>query len=210
MFTTYVALPLGCVAALVITIVLYINVMPRKKDGHFSSPLWQKLHDFFHFKKLYLEEVLKFFYVLATTAVVCIGFFIMFAYEEYYHWGYYDYYTTQESTFLYGLLVIVVGVPVVRLVYESAMMFILLVKNTIDINNKLSTKKEEASAPVVPAAPLVYAEPAAPVMEPEEFELANPVEQSQLSAGAKKFCGYCGIQLDADAVFCHNCGAKLQ
>ena len=56
--------------ALVFVILLYVLIMPRKRDGTFSNRFAQWLHDFFRFKKLYLESVLRFIYAFAT-------FFIM-------------------------------------------------------------------------------------------------------------------------------------
>lgn len=148
MFNTSVAMILGGIAALVLTIWLYVKVMPRQLDGSFDNPWWQRLHDFFHFKKLYLEEVLKFVYVLATIACVCAGIFMLVAYEEVYRYSYYSGSRIEkESTFLYGLCLIIAGPISLRLAYEVIMMFILLVKNTIEINNKLPEKKEEPEAP---------------------------------------------------------------
>ena len=100
MFSTEVALTLGAILGLAATIYAYIKIMPRNLDGTFDKDILQKLHDFFHFKKLYLEEVLKFVYVLATITCVCVGAFMLLGYEESYSW-YYG--SSKESTFLYGL-----------------------------------------------------------------------------------------------------------
>lgn len=190
MFSVDIALVLGSIAAIVLTILLYIKVMPRKLDGTFEKPFFQKLHDFFHFKKLYLEEVLKFFYVLATVTVVCMGVFMMLSYYETYSWSYYGGGRTEkESLFLYGLLTVVTGPIALRLVYEVSMMFILLVKNTIEINNKMP--KAGVQAPVVPVAPVAPAAPAAP---------AAPVVN---------VCAHCGKQLPEGASFCTGCGNKI-
>lgn len=135
MFEIGTAITLGSIAAVVLTILLYVKVLPKKMDGTFEKPILQKLFDYFHFKKLYLEEVLKFVFTLATVAVVCVGAFMLLAYTG---WGKY-----KDSTFLYGLLTIVGGPIALRLAYEGVMMFILLVKNTMEINNKLSAPKTE-------------------------------------------------------------------
>ena len=42
----------------------------------------------------------------------------------------------------YGLLLIVFGPIIVRIIYEALVMFVLLVKNTIQINNKLKSQEE--------------------------------------------------------------------
>ena len=137
MYSVDVAAVLGAVAAIVLTILLYVKVLPKKLDGKLEKPIFQKLHDYFHFQKLYIEEVLKFLFVLATVSCVCIGLFLLLSYVG---WGSY-----KTSTFGTGLLVMLVGPVVLRLIYEGVMMFILLVKNVLDINNKLKApeKKEE-------------------------------------------------------------------
>ena len=180
MFNTEVALALGSIAGVVLTILLYIKVLPRKNDGTFDKPIVQFLHDFFHFKKLYLEEVLKFVYVLATVATVCVGAFLLLGYQE--SWSYYGG-SSKESTFLYGLAMIVGGPISLRLGYEVVMMFILLVKNTIDINTKLPAKDEQT-------APVAQEIPSAP---------AEPVVTT---------CPNCGAVLGSDNVFCTNCGHR--
>lgn len=149
MFKTDVAVILGVLHAIAATVLLYIMVLPKRKDGKLNAFL-QQVHNFFNVKKLYLEEVLKFLYVLSSVLMVCVGFFMLLGYE----YGYNYYGLEKQSTFLPGLLVMVLGPVVLRLVYEGIMMFILLVKNTMEINNKLKAEKEacvcEAEEPVAP------------------------------------------------------------
>ena len=153
-----VSLILGIIAAVALTVFLYIKVMPRKYDGKLPNKFLQFIHDFFHFKKLYLEEVLKGIYVLANACCICVGIFLLITVESYH--GYYYSRTTWYGG--YGLLLIVLGPIALRLTYEGIMMFILLVKNTIEINNKL--KAPEAAAPAAPVEQI----PEAPVEEVAE------------------------------------------
>ena len=138
---------LGPVLALALTILLYVKVMPRKMDGTFDKPILQFLHDFFHFKKLYVEEVMKFIFTLATVACVVTGALLLISKVEYS--GYY--YNYSYSTFWYGLGLMIGGPIALRLVYEFTMMFILLVKNVMEINNKM--KNNGNNQPAAPAAP---------------------------------------------------------
>lgn len=139
MFRTDVAVILGVIHAIAATVLLYIMVLPKRKDGKLNAFL-QQVHNFFNVKKLYLEEVLKFLYVLSSVLMVCVGFFMLLGYE----YGYNYYGPAKQSTFLPGLLVMVLGPIALRLVYEGIMMFILLVKNTMEINNKIKDEKKEA------------------------------------------------------------------
>lgn len=142
MFPINVCYALGTIAAIILTILLYVKVLPRKLDGSFSNKFFQFLHDFFHFKKLYIEEVLKFIFVLATVACICEGVFLVLGYQE--RWSYYGG-TTRESTIGMGLVLMICGPIALRLAYEMVMMFILAVKNIMEINNKLPEKKDVAA-----------------------------------------------------------------
>lgn len=152
MFNSGVGVVLGVLHAIAATVLLYIMVLPKKKDGKLNAFL-QQVHNFFNVKKLYLEEVLKFLYVLSSMVAVCVGFFMMLSYQ-------YSYWSGKEPMILQGLLVMILGPVVLRLVYEGVMMFILLVKNTMEINNNLKA----TSAPEAPAEPVACAAeaPAAP------------------------------------------------
>ena len=140
------ALPLGSVIAIILTIIAYRKIMPTRLNGTFDKPVMQFLHDYFHFKKLYLEEVLKFLFTLATIACVVTGVLLLISYEENYHSYYYTSggFWTKDSTFAYGLGLLIGGPVALRLAYESIMMFILLVKNTMEINNKLKVTEVTA------------------------------------------------------------------
>lgn len=144
MFPFEVALVLGGIVALILTIIVYVHIMPRKNDGKFENKFKQTLHDFFHFKKLYLEEILKFVYVLATIASMCVGFMLLLGYVEKYYYSLGTYYDYRESTFLYGLATMIGGPIALRLGYEILMMAILLVKNVIEINSKLPMKNDKS------------------------------------------------------------------
>ncbi len=175
---------IGIILALGATVVLYIFVMPRKKDGKLPKFL-QLAHDYFHFKRLFLEIVLKFFFALGTFFCIATGFFMLFSWQTYYGWG--ETYTHYNG--LYGLILIVGGPIVLRLFYEMMMMFVLLVQNVIDINRKLKGEPEE------------------PKQEPQP--VAFPQNQTPLQQNIR-FCGNCGTQFDASVSdVCPNCGTRL-
>lgn len=111
---------LGVLLTLASTIYLSVAVVPASKDGNLPHPFLQKLHDFFNFKKLYIESLIKFFYVLSTMACICTGFTMLFG-----------------RTFFAGLGTMIFGPIFVRIIYEFLMFAILLVSNVISINKKL-------------------------------------------------------------------------
>ena len=111
---------LTVVVAIAAVVCLYIFVLPKEKDGNLGNPVLQALHDLFTFKKLYIESITRFLYVLATVFVVVSGFFMLFG-----------------RTFVSGLLMMIIRPVIVRISFEFCMLTILLVKNVIEINNKL-------------------------------------------------------------------------
>ncbi len=129
---------LGVVCAIAATVLAFIFVLPEDKCKKMPK-IFMILHNILNFKSLMIETIMKALYIFATAACVLVGFFMLFGFEVYN--GYYSSHTTWYGG--YGLLLMLLGPIVVRLVFESIMMFILLVKNTIQINNKLGSKSEK-------------------------------------------------------------------
>lgn len=148
---------MAILAAIAATVLLCIKVLPAKKDGTFSKKLLQHTYDYFNFKKLYLEQILKILFAFLTIASILVGVisatlgnFIQFIgnLSDAIKYEAYDYmskhiWTALGNNFLRGIAIAVLGPIVLRLVYELLMMFVLLVKNVIDINGKLKGKIEE-------------------------------------------------------------------
>lgn len=148
------AIFIAAVAAIVLTVYLCIKVLPAKHDGTFDKKPLQLAHDYFNFKKLYLESVLKILFTFLTVASVIggvvygtignifqfIGSFgraVTYGYEMSWVWG------SLITNFFIGVGIAVLGPIVLRLVYEGLLMFILLVKNVIEINNKMKTSQKK-------------------------------------------------------------------
>lgn len=131
-----VAFILGLIFALAATIVIFIVVLPRKKNGKLG-PFLQFLHDIFHFKKLFLELILKVLYVFSTFACIFSGFFLLFSRTEYISYGYFSNHSYSESTALAGLCLLILGPIALRIAYEFMMILILAVKNLLEINQKM-------------------------------------------------------------------------
>lgn len=181
---------IGGIMAFLATVACYIFIMPKSKDGRLNK-FFQFVHDFFSFKKLYIEAVLKFLYVLTTLASITIGF-IEFFYEIF-HIGD-DWYRVNLWP---AILMMLVGPLVIRLAYEMLMLFIILVTNVIEMNNrqggkssisfasaddateKLNKAVSSAAAPAPAPAP-VYTAPApapAPQAAPAQpvYSVPTPV-----------------------------------
>ena len=209
---------LSVLATIIVTILVYTLIMPEKKRASLSK-FFRFCHDWLHMKSLIIEKIIRFFYVFTTVSVICTGFFMLFWTQEI-DIGYNQY----TNTFItrdqwmgwYGLLILAVGPVAVRIVYEILMMFLLLIKNVMQINNKLKDQNEEI--PAAPAAPAAYTAPAAPAYVAPAAPVATapvapapqaaPAEPAPAPAApaapAPKFCTRCGAHLNEDGT-CPNC-----
>lgn len=142
------ALVIGILISIAATVLLFIKVLPAKYDGTFSKKIFQKIHDYFNFKNLYLESVLKALFTFLSITCVVGGFLTatvgntiwmistLIEYSGYSYgteWIFRSYFTN----FFGCIAIAILGPVVLRLVYEGFMMFILLVKNVVDINKKM-------------------------------------------------------------------------
>ena len=220
------SLPLAIAAlvlALAATVLAFIFIIPEKKRAG-MKPFLRFLHDIFNFKHLLIEKILQVLYVFTTAFVILTGFFQLFDFQTYYgmtQWGGGR-----------GLLIMIVGPIVVRLAYEGMMLIVLLVKNVISINQKLSNgahadpfsspdlakvkeelkqNTEKKAEPVQPIQP-VRPEPVQPAPAPQKPEPVRPVQPVQsvqpvqpAAQPKKRFCTQCGARLDESGV-CPNCG----
>ena len=192
---------IGILAAIALTVLLYIKVLPAKLDGTFRKRIAQFLHDYFNFKKLYLEVVLKAVFAFASISCVTIGLLgatigsiielvknveiaIDYGYFGSWVWGQFF------GNFFGGIALAVFGPIVLRLVYELVLMLVLLCKNVAEINKKLKTEESEnveaeaetfEEAPVEEEAEIIpeAAEEAPAVIEeaPEIIEEAPAAEE---------------------------------
>lgn len=137
------ALALSFVATIAAMIYLYMKVLPKKLNGKFENKYLQWLHDYFHVKKLYIEDIVKFLFILGTIFFICYGILVMFSVST-------NFYGETTSNFGMGLVFLISGPITLRFFYEALMLKILGVRNLMDINNKMDElllKKEEDFKP---------------------------------------------------------------
>ena len=75
-----ILLLIGAALALVVTILLYCLVFPKKKDGELPG-FFQFLKNFFEVRYLLIEKIVKFFYVLLTFVLIFWGLIMTFSVE---------------------------------------------------------------------------------------------------------------------------------
>lgn len=174
-----VAAIIAAVLAIGAAIVMFIFVMPKKKDGKLPKIL-QVFHDLAHFKKFYIGDFMKALYIIATVFCIIYGFILLFGVETSYEYEYSSFYggysrPVTTSTFGIGILIMILGPIGARISYEIALMGITLVQNVADINNKLKNQNEK------PAETKTEAPKAQPTAQPTfnytQQEPANPNNQ---------------------------------
>lgn len=184
---------LALVAAITGTVLCFVFIVPERRRNTLNN-FGKLLHDVVNFKTLIVEKILQAFYIFATLYVIVLGFTMLFYVES----GVDYYYYRTSSTWYggYGLLMMIFGPIAIRIFYEFAMMFVLLVKNVIQINNKLKTADDGANEPTVSTAA-----PKATPITPRTAIVSQP---------NPRFCTRCGnAQSDPNSAWCTYCGNKL-
>lgn len=173
---------ISLLVAIAATVLAFIFIVPEKKKEKLNA-FGKFLHKTVNFKYLIIEKILQALYIFSTAYVILYGFFMLFYVQK----GFYGNHWYGG----YGILVIILGPIIVRLVYEALMMGILLVKNVISINNRLSDKDTSKNEDL-------FNMPEIPVKKPKE----TPVVEE--NATTNNFCTKCGAKLDENGK-CPNC-----
>lgn len=174
---------IAAILAIGATVVAFILLLPEKKRPKLNK-FFGVVADILNFKHLFIEKILKAVYVFATAFAIIFGFLMLFSFVRYDYWGY-------SGVHWYGYqgLIIMIGGPIViRIAYEILMMFILLVKNTMEINKKM---------PVATEAPCECKEEPAPAAEPAQAPAPEPEP-------LYRYCTVCGTRYDANKGGCPN------
>lgn len=208
--STVVLTVLAIVLSLAATILLFILVIPEKKRAKLPK-FFQVIHDICNFKGLLIEKLLKVFYVFSTVYIMFNGVLTWFSGGNF------------GINFLTGLLMLVLGPILIRIVYEALMLGILLVKNVIQINNKLSGKSEDPfnnqngafgnfnsnNQQNANQVNDTYQQPQVNYDNQNYYNQPQNDQQPQQEYVAptnSKFCTFCGAQMDSNISVCPHCG----
>lgn len=225
--------------SLIAVILAFIFLLPKKRQENLRG-FGRFLSDVCDFKQLLIEKIMKGCYIFCTVFVMLTGIVLLFTVEKVPKYtyqsafsGYGKLVTDYESKWLggYGLLLIIFGPIAIRIAYELVMMFILLVKNTIEINGKLKNPAPQGFS--APASEKSFASPArpdprgfAPAQEPCAPPVYNPAPAQEPCAPpaynpapaqpepapfappapAGWQCPVCGSAQEGE--FCTRCGSR--
>lgn len=208
----------GAIVALIIALIgaiaLTIYFVNRKR---YENSVWSPVKNWFfrlvNFDMYIFSVFAKFLYLFVTILVIIMSFVVMF----------------QEDGFLPGLLILILGPIVVRVVNELTYILFAMRDQLSSVNRTLTDIKQGKGAemptayaapatPVRPAAPAPAAAPARPVApapaaapRPAAPMGAAPQQPRPVApqAAPRRFCPKCGAEVKAGAPFCTNCGSKM-
>lgn len=173
-----ISLILSIIIALIGTIIAFVLIVPDKRRNNLNG-FFKFVHDLFNFKFLVIEKILQATYIFLTIFMIIFGFFNIFTFIDVYS---YRGGTATQWLGHYGFIIMLLGPIAIRIVYELFMMFVLLVKNVTQINNKLGTTYAENKPKAAPTAP------------------TNPMNEGNW------YCTQCGHPNSNANMFCNSCG----
>ena len=156
------------------TILSFIFITSEKKRDKLPK-FFRIVADIFNFRGLIIEKILKALYIFFTLYSITYGFFTIFT----------------GVNVLSSLLTMLLGPIVIRISFELIMMFVLLVKNVISINNKLKYQTEE------------------PAKDDFSFDYSTLGNDEAPKTDNSVFCPTCGAKIDNGVLFCANCGTSI-
>ncbi len=110
--------------ALCAAIVLFFTFLNPKNAEHYTGTT-KKIYDFLSFKVMSLESILKICYLFVAIYITISSF---------------SYISTSVIAFI---VVLIVGNVVARLVFESALLILMIHKRLMEISEKMPTKDEK-------------------------------------------------------------------
>lgn len=151
-YTPFFSVILPIIAAIIIIaggLALYFLFV--RKPNRFQGTA-AKLHDALNFRTFYTEKLIRALYCITVVGIVIYSVALLF------------------SHFFTALLLFVLGNLVARIVYEYALLLLVLCRNTQEINRKMGPLPEEQPVPPAPGAgpaPAATQQPPVPPVNPQ-------------------------------------------
>lgn len=208
---------LGLVFSVIGAFFVFFVFLAKKNENRYTGRL-EKLYEFLNFRVYIIEDVLRFFYILAACLCTGIGLFMAL--------------TVVELT--KGLVLLVGGNLAVRMVFEFLMMVVKACRNLGEIGKQEKHPayiEEETEIPVIhergsssvtePKEEYRQPEQNLPVQSkeepaPEEKAVKKKIiikkeqkEPAEAKTPKYKICPSCGEKCSSKFAFCNMCGSKL-
>lgn len=121
----FVWISVASIIAIVCGILTYFLFVRKKSTPKGKFAKWLK--DFFNFKIMWLEPIIKIIYYIATFGAILASFGFL---------------SLGVDGILPFFLVLILGPVFIRLGYEAVMMFVMIWRNTKDISDSVTSKKK--------------------------------------------------------------------
>lgn len=190
------------IASIIAAIFVYFLFLNPKNEGKFAG-FKNCLYNFLNFRSLFIEAFFKILYMALTVTITVIGVITFF-------YGFSD-----VDYLLIGLLFIVFGNLIIRIMFEYSLILIMLFKNTSDIRKKLvdpdnadNPNSFEGGYAAFDSFKTKVVNRAANYIEANKTQQAPP--QQNVSKEPVSVCKNCGAPLPDGSEFCPNCGVKRE
>lgn len=164
----------GIIVAIALTVIACIFSFRHKGS---NSKFWSFIRRLVNFDFFVIDKIMKVIYIFYTCFCVAYGFGLLFVFQD----GWYGNKTWMGGI---GLLLMILGPIVVRLIFEFFMLLFTLVNKVISIDSKIKPLSED-----IPTA-----------------NTANNFEPSVHVPS--KYCTNCGKEINANIEICPWCGTK--
>lgn len=157
----------GVIIGIIMSFVVFFAFMSKKNANRFHG-FFGWLYDYLQFKNFIIEGLLKFFYVLGACVCTTVGVFNILCLQM-----------------VLGFAVLIFGNLVLRILYEFALMIVVICRNVSEINKKMGggvdhrTQFKECEIPPMPKKEdFVMREPQKDAMRETAATQSQPVYQN--------------------------------
>lgn len=157
----------GVIIGIIMSFVVFFAFMSKKNANRFHG-FFGWLYDYLQFKNFIIEGLLKFFYVLGACVCTTVGVFNILCLQM-----------------VLGFAVLIFGNLVLRILYEFALMIVVICRNVSEINKKMGggvdhrTQFKECEIPPMPKKEdFVMRDPQKDAMRETAATQSQPVYQN--------------------------------
>jgi hypothetical protein len=168
-------------------IMLSIIFLPKKNERS-ASRFYTALYNFFNFKKMLAETLFKILYMITSCWITLFALLLLIFGEG----------VNLRYRFISFMLIFIVGNILLRLVYEFLLVILVICRNIVEINKKMSNLQMNDSS----SSGGVLLENEQPSNLKQEINADSGIQVGVV------FCRNCGNQFNSTTSKCPHCGAQ--